>query len=177
MPASQSHIAACANQRQGRSRWSPTNAAPETAARMPNSAAVARRPGNSWPAAGWRVDENPARLRIQTIDALCALLTRQMPMLSRFGSQPDTVEDADLLYLEAARATIGTVANDDAVATDVGHLLAHLDNDVGQANALLAGMLGRRDQWLRQTGSAPTRAELEATLVAERERLIARPRA
>ncbi|HEX6266513.1 MAG TPA: UvrD-helicase domain-containing protein, partial [Burkholderiales bacterium] len=28
------------------------------------------------------------RLRIQTIDALCASLTRQMPVLSRFGAQP-----------------------------------------------------------------------------------------
>src|SRR4026208_684916 len=31
------------------------------------------------------------RLRIQTIDALCASLTRQMPVLSRFGAQPDLV--------------------------------------------------------------------------------------
>src|SRR6267142_3977537 len=28
------------------------------------------------------------RLRIQTIDALCAALTRQMPVLARFGAQP-----------------------------------------------------------------------------------------
>ena len=43
--------------------------------------------------AGWGVTENPARLRIQTIDSLCAALTRQMPMLSRFGSQPESVEE------------------------------------------------------------------------------------
>src|SRR5678810_695318 len=34
------------------------------------------------------------RLRIQTIDALCASLTRQMPVLARFGAQPELVEDA-----------------------------------------------------------------------------------
>ena len=34
------------------------------------------------------------RLRIQTIDALCASLTRQMPVLARFGAQPEIVEDA-----------------------------------------------------------------------------------
>src|SRR5512146_49625 len=54
--------------------------------------------------AGWRIADHPARLRIQTVDALCAALTRQMPVLSRFGSQPESMEDAGELYLEAARA-------------------------------------------------------------------------
>ena len=56
--------------------------------------------------ADWHILDNPARLRVQTFDALCASLIRQMPVLSGFGSQPDTVEDAASLYLEAARATI-----------------------------------------------------------------------
>ena len=34
------------------------------------------------------------RLRIQTIDALCAALTRQMPVLAKFGAQPAVAEDA-----------------------------------------------------------------------------------
>src|SRR5690625_4870910 len=33
---------------------------------------------------GWELEYHPARLRIQTIDSLCASLTRQMPLLSRF---------------------------------------------------------------------------------------------
>jgi len=45
------------------------------------AAALARDAGRAW-----NVTDNPARLRIQTIDSLCAALTRQMPMLSRFGS-------------------------------------------------------------------------------------------
>jgi hypothetical protein len=53
---------------------------------------------------GWNVEDNPARLRIQTIDALCASLTRQMPVLSSLGAQPDTIEDGSALYREAARA-------------------------------------------------------------------------
>src|SRR5262247_1683862 len=40
----------------------------------------------------WRTDHNPARLRIQTIDALCAALARQMPVLSGFGAAPETIE-------------------------------------------------------------------------------------
>jgi ATP-dependent exoDNAse (exonuclease V) beta subunit len=38
------------------------------------------------------------RLRIQTIDAFCAALTRQVPVLARFGAQPEIVEDARDLY-------------------------------------------------------------------------------
>ena len=52
--------------------------------------------------AGWQITNNPTRLRIQTIDSLCALLTRQMPMLSEFCFQLESTEDASDLYLEAA---------------------------------------------------------------------------
>ncbi len=99
--------------------------------------------------AGWHIARNPARLRIQTLDSLCASLTRQMPTLSKFGSQPESTEDASDLYLAAARATIELAAEGDAVAKDVQRLLEHLDNDVGRIEALLAGMLARRDHWLR----------------------------
>ncbi|MEK6594599.1 MAG: UvrD-helicase domain-containing protein [Pseudomonadota bacterium] len=114
-------------------------------------------------AADWHIADNPARLRIQTIDSLCASLTRQMPMLSRFGSQPESMEDADELYLEAARATVGAIENDDAIAQDMERLLTHLDNDVARIEELLADMLRRRDHWLRLV-SGRERAELEAAL-------------
>ena len=113
--------------------------------------------------AGWRIAENPARLRIQTIDSLCATLTRQMPMLSRFGSQPESIEDASELYLEAARATVELVESVDAVAQDLERLLVHLDNDVARIETLLADMLQRRDHWIRRI-DVPSRDELEATL-------------
>jgi ATP-dependent exoDNAse (exonuclease V) beta subunit len=108
------------------------------------------------------------RLRIQTIDALCASLTSQMPVLAKFGAQPGVAEDASDLYREAASRTLLDVT------PPVARLLAHLDNNVGDATDLLAGMLARRDQWLRSTGLAPTRKELEAALAEERARLTAR---
>ena len=106
------------------------------------------------------------RLRIQTIDALCASLTRQMPVLAKFGAQPAVAEDATEMYEEAAARTLADLT------PSVARLLAHLDNNVADATSLLAGMLERRDQWLRKTGDAPTRKELEATLASERDRLI-----
>src|SRR3954447_4723748 len=41
------------------------------------------------------------RLRVQTIDAFCASLTRQMPVVSKFGAQPGIIEDAWEHYWEA----------------------------------------------------------------------------
>jgi ATP-dependent exoDNAse (exonuclease V) beta subunit len=67
-------------------------------------------------ARSWRIADSPARLRIQTIDSLCAALTRQMPMLSKFGSQPEIVEDAGALYAEAARATVELIEAKDPAA-------------------------------------------------------------
>jgi ATP-dependent exoDNAse (exonuclease V) beta subunit len=122
---------------------------------------------------GWRIAENPARLRMQTIDALCASLARQMPILSQFGAPPETVEDADELYLEAARATLEQVESRHDVAADVARLLAHLDNDVARVEQLIAGMLRRRDHWIRHLRRLD-RAALEAALAAERDRLVAR---
>jgi ATP-dependent helicase/nuclease subunit A len=110
------------------------------------------------------------RLRIQTIDALCASLTAQMPVLAKFGAQPAVSEDASELYREAAtRALL-------ELTPPVARLLAHLDNFVAGAAALLAAMLARRDQWLRTTGAAPTRKELELALRVERGRLLERAR-
>jgi len=126
-------------------------------------------------AGGWGVSENPVRLRIQTIDSLCAALTRQMPVLSRFGSQPETIEDATELYLEAARATVELVESDEHIAQDVERLLTHLDNDVGRVETLLVEMLRRRDHWLRHVRSRE-RADLEAALRNVRNEALERVR-
>jgi len=122
---------------------------------------------------GWHLADNPSRLRIQTIDALCAGLTRQMPVLSRFGAQPDCVEDASPLYREAARATLALVEEDAAVSDDVGRLLSHLDNDMSRVEGLLVDMLARRDQWLRHVHERE-REELESALRHARRRALKR---
>src|SRR5712692_5205934 len=54
----------------------------------------------------WNVLSNPARMRIETIDALCAGITRQMPWLARFGAMPEISEKAEDLYRDAARNTL-----------------------------------------------------------------------
>ncbi len=110
----------------------------------------------------WNIIENPIRLRIQTIDSLCAALTKQMPILSEFGAQLETIENASELYLAAARATIELVESDTSIAQDVEQLLVHLDNDVARIETLLAEMLAQRDHWLRHIHG--TREELQEAL-------------
>ena len=127
-------------------------------------------------ARGWRISDSPARLRIQTIDSLCAALTRQMPLLSKFGSQPESIEDAGALYAEAARATVELIESGDPAADYVARLLAHLDNNVARVEQLLVEMLRRRDHWLRHV-MVNERAGLEGALVAERRTVIDRVQA
>lgn len=109
---------------------------------------------------GWDLLRNPARLRIETIDALCASITRRMPWLARFGAMPEISEKADDLYREAAR---NTLAHLESGHPGLGFLLLHLDNDFQRARGLISQMLERRDQWLRHTG-ASLRKDLESSL-------------
>ncbi|MBI2318148.1 MAG: UvrD-helicase domain-containing protein [Betaproteobacteria bacterium] len=125
---------------------------------------------------GWRLEENTERLRIQTIDALCASLTRQMPVLAGLGAQPRSIEDAGPLYREAARAALAFLEEKGQAGADVAKLLAHLDNNVGVAEELLAGMLRRRDHWIRNLRGAHDRKALEAALAAVRRDAMARAR-
>lgn len=99
-------------------------------------------------ALGWHLATQPGRLRLTTIDALCASLARQMPLLSRFGTQPAVAEDAQRHYLEAAHRVLAHLEEEDEQAGIVATALSYLDNDVMRLAALLADMLARREQWL-----------------------------
>ncbi|MDE2196862.1 MAG: UvrD-helicase domain-containing protein [Gammaproteobacteria bacterium] len=122
-------------------------------------------------AQSWMLAAHPARLRIQTVDSLNAELTRQMPLLSKFGAQPDIAERPAELYILAAQRTLALLEGSATeAARSVETLLRHLDNDLPRALQLLADMLPRRDQWLRHTGAGPDtsrRAELEAAFARE----------
>ncbi len=97
----------------------------------------------------WGLLENPAMLRVQTIDAFCASLVRQMPLLSQMGSTLEPAERPEVLYLQAARNTLAQIEAGDDVAAAVQTLLAHLAFNVEKLEALLVGLLAKRDQWIR----------------------------
>jgi ATP-dependent exoDNAse (exonuclease V) beta subunit len=112
---------------------------------------------------GWDLLHTPSRLRIYTIDSFSSNLARQMPLLSRFGSQPAVSEDASLYYQEAATRALANL--DDA---EHGHIvqeaLRYFDNDHYKLNQLLADMLAKRDQWLPYDQTHNSEALAEAAL-------------
>ncbi|OGT65938.1 MAG: hypothetical protein A3I13_02555 [Gammaproteobacteria bacterium RIFCSPLOWO2_02_FULL_47_50] len=112
----------------------------------------------------WQLQNNPGRLRIQTIDALCAWLTRQMPILSKFGAQSETLDDATELYQEAAANTLAELESGEQWSDDIAVLLTHLDNDLPKVKNMLSSMLAKRDQWLRHVSKEIRRDELETAL-------------
>jgi ATP-dependent exoDNAse (exonuclease V) beta subunit len=118
---------------------------------------------------GWNLLQNPAQMRIETIDALCAAITRRMPWLARFGAMPEISEKAEDLYREAARNTLRHVEEDNEA---LSYLLLHLDNDFAAAERLIMHMLEKRDQWLRHTGAAPDFDAVRATLEESLEGVI-----
>lgn len=116
----------------------------------------------------WCILENPARLRIFTIDSLCAYLARQMPLLSRFGAQPIIADDPIPYYVQAAEATIALIESadegDQAVKNVVLQALHYFDCDTQQLKRLLTRMLAMRDQWLHHAQQRVTPAQLAETL-------------
>ena len=113
---------------------------------------------------GWQLLDHPGRLRVTTIDAFCAGLARQMPVLSRFGAQPRTVEDARRHYDDAARRALAWLEEEGEHADAVARALAHVDNDAVKLAGLLADMLARRDQWLRHAMQTQPARHAEAAL-------------
>jgi ATP-dependent exoDNAse (exonuclease V) beta subunit len=114
----------------------------------------------------WGLLEHPGRLRVTTIDALCASLARQMPVLSRFGVEPRLAEDAGRHHEEAARRALAWLEEEGEHAHAVERALKHLDNDALRLAELLAAMLARRDQWLRHTLQSQPWEDAEGALAA-----------
>ena len=97
----------------------------------------------------WRLLSDPSQLQIQTIDSLCATLTRQMPLLSRFGGSPAVRENAEELYTLAARRTLHVLAESDAATQALFRRISlHFDNRLDELERQIAAMLSRRDQWI-----------------------------
>jgi ATP-dependent exoDNAse (exonuclease V) beta subunit len=98
---------------------------------------------------GWQLIKNPSRLRIFTIDSLCAHLARQMPLMSRFGAQPKITDDANILYAQAAAQMLALLENS-THGEVVKTALRYVGNNADQLTNLLVVMLAKRDQWLHQ---------------------------
>ncbi|WP_130469860.1 UvrD-helicase domain-containing protein [Candidatus Magnetaquicoccus inordinatus] len=102
----------------------------------------------------WRLLEQPGRLRILTMDALAAMLTRQLPILSRMGGRFQIGDESEQDYRQAARATLLAGRESGRWSEPIARLLDHMDNQLERVETLLARLLARRDQWLHWLGGA-----------------------
>lgn len=96
----------------------------------------------------WKLSENPGRLRILTIDALCVQLSSQMPLLSRLTTKTEITENAHSLYQRAVQTLFNKL--DQAVESTqaLKELLLQLDNRSDVLEDLLIALLAKREQWL-----------------------------
>ena len=123
---------------------------------------------------GWQLLGDSSRLQIQTIDSLCAMLTRQTPVLSGFGGSLNVVENADDLYRMAARATL--VALSEGTSEDrelLTRLGVYFDNNFEALQSQIVGMLAQREQWRFAETSQQEIADLHRLLNRAQEDLLA----
>ena len=96
----------------------------------------------------WRLLDEPRRLRVRTIDAVCAEIARSLPILCGGNGLLTPVEDPFPLYREAGRRTWSHLGGDEAALTKaLRTLLLHRDADLEACVSLIADMLAAREQW------------------------------
>ncbi|MFW6081867.1 MAG: UvrD-helicase domain-containing protein [Desulfosalsimonas sp.] len=122
----------------------------------------------------WRLEKYPSRMRIMTIDSLCAGLTRQMPVLSGFGAPAGIVDDPEALYAKAARNTLAELESGGSRSQALEILARHLDNRLSVLENLVSLMLPRRDQWLRHVANIEDTSQLRRRLESAMEGVIRR---
>jgi len=117
---------------------------------------------------GWGLEQNPARLHVQTIDGLNHWLARRLPLAARIGTSAALVDDARALYAEAARRTVAMLDEEAPVAAGLRRLARSLNHDPRQLAELLERMLGARELWLpklmRGVSGQTLRAEIDRLL-------------
>lgn len=122
----------------------------------------------------WGLTRNAGRMRIQTIDALCMTIARQMPWLARMGAMPGVVEDARPFYDLAAEKTIRRLGEEGERRHAIERLLRHLDYNAQETQRLLAEMMEIRDHWLPVIGARPDMLRVRAVLEQHLDAIVRR---
>ena len=97
---------------------------------------------------GWSVLEQPARLKIDTLDALNVWLAQRLPVASGGIGAARIVEDASEHHRTAARRMIRQLGDASPGARALRFLLETADTSAEGMVSLMAQMLATRDQWL-----------------------------
>ncbi len=98
---------------------------------------------------GWNLLEQPERLNIQTIDAVCLAIAHETPLLSRLGGSLSPTDKPQPLYTMAARRTLARLGGEEPLSSALGALLQLRGTSLQDCQKLIAEMLDKRDQWGR----------------------------
>jgi ATP-dependent helicase/nuclease subunit A len=120
----------------------------------------------------WQLLKQPNRLTMLTIDSFCAALTRQMPLVSRFGAMPEILEDAQPYYQQAAEKIWLTLSKQEKWKKSIRNLLWHFDNQLPRIQRLISELLARREQWLYYAGAINNADKITQTLKKHLRNLI-----
>jgi ATP-dependent exoDNAse (exonuclease V) beta subunit len=120
----------------------------------------------------WQLMQHPARLRIQTIDALNASLARRLPVIAGTGAALEPTTDVAPLFELAGRRLLERLGDGSEVSAHLEVLVMHLGNRVERLIQLLNDLLAKRDQWLHIVMHARASTDLRATLQATLTRLV-----
>ncbi len=128
---------------------------------------------------GWNLLQQPERLNIQTIDAVCLAIAHETPLLSRLGGSLSPTDKPQPLYTLAARRTLARLGSEEPLSSALAALLQLRGTSLPDCQKLIAEMLDKRDQWGRvlPLGQATldwplVRAFLEAPLRRTHEQAI-----
>jgi ATP-dependent exoDNAse (exonuclease V) beta subunit len=98
----------------------------------------------------WDLLNQPAMLRISTVDSFCRELALQQPLLSGLGGGLSVSDLPEELYLAAARRALAELDNGSAeVQQAIADLLRWRDCAWYGIETLLVGMLAKRDRWMQ----------------------------
>lgn len=105
---------------------------------------------------GWRLEDDPGRLRIQTIDSFNLRLAQRLPLAGRTGGALEISTRPEEQYRLAARQTLLAAEEEPLFAADIDLWFERLDNRWSNVERMLADMLKVRAHWLTHLwGSEP----------------------
>lgn len=102
----------------------------------------------------WQLLEQPGRLRVITIDALCQTLSQAIPLQEKQVPYANITDKPQVHYEAAARACLHYALGEQGLHQELKCLLEHLDNRQDNLLSLLSELLANRDQWLSSLYSA-----------------------
>lgn len=119
---------------------------------------------------GWQLEHNPARLRIQTIDAANLAIVAQSPVQAGSSTRARMAAQPEDLYRRAAAQTLQAAVDEPELQPHLRDWLHRMDNEWPRLEGLLAGMLPVRAGWLPVLQQADS-GELAALVSASLARL------